>query len=187
MCTFKDECLVLRHRRPVSYPFPNPYSHPLPRFTFKGETGEILVTFATDPTYPVPPNKPDAPNEWKDKTYYLTSIPLRKPRTLIDNASEAIVNAFTVPLAFLSGRRLSSEATPEAVFTSGDFDLKEDEILENERSEEGEVDDSPEKIRRVRVIGLSKDDKRLSVEKAKLRRQWQILPLRSTKNRTGTI
>ena len=117
----------------------------------------------------------------------MTSIPMRKPPSLIENASEVLTNAFTAPLAFISGRRASSEATPEAVFSSGDFDLKEDEILEQERSEEGEVDDSPEKLRRVRVVGLTKEDDRTRGEKAKQRSRWQIIPIRSHKSRTGTI
>jgi len=49
-----------------------------------------------------------------------------------------------------------TEATPDQVFDSGDIDLKEDEILEQERSEEGELDDSPEPLRPVQMIVMPK-------------------------------
>ena len=69
------------------------------------------------------------------------------------------------------------------MFDDADIDLREDEILEQERSEEGEVDDSAEKYRPVRVLGLMKEDGQLSGERAKARRQWIVTPLRNTRNR----
>jgi len=75
-----------------------------------------------------------------------------------------------------------TQATPDDVFNSGDIDLKEDEILEQDRGEEGEVDDSPEALRLVNVLAIPKrhEDKVVG-QKASLRRQWEILPLRATR------
>lgn len=180
-----DERLVLRHRRPVSHPFPNAYSHPLPRFSYDADTKAITATFAFDPTYPTAPTLKTATSNWNEKVYYLTSIPMRKPRTLIDDASELLTSAISVPFSFLSGQSSAPKARPDEVFDSGDIDLREDEILEQERSEEGEVDDSPERHRHVRVIGITKEEERLGGDKARARRQWVVVPLRSTRSRTG--
>ncbi|KAI0073707.1 hypothetical protein K474DRAFT_1666275 [Panus rudis PR-1116 ss-1] len=180
----EDGRLVIRHRRPVSHPFPNAYSHPLPRFAYEHNTGRITVTFATDPSYPTSADSSVAKSSWKDKTYVLTSIPLRKPRTIIDDASELITSAISAPFALL-GARTPSSATPNAVFDSGDIDLREDEILEQERSEEGEVDDSPERSRRVRVVGLKKEEFQILGEKAKARQTWVVTALRSVRSRTA--
>ncbi|CAL1694003.1 unnamed protein product [Somion occarium] len=179
----ENETLVLRHRRPISHPFPNAYSHPLPRFVYEPTTGRITIVFAADPSYPTSPDRAAALSSWKDKTYVLSSIPMRKPRTFIDDASQLITSAINMPFSLLNGRT-AANATPDAVFSSGDIDLKEDEILEQERSEEGEVDDSPEKIRRVRVVGLTKADIAVMGDQAKARQRWEVIPLRSTRNRT---
>ena len=89
-----------------------------------------------------------------------------------------------MPFTLLTGRS-AAPATPDAVFSSGYIDLREDEILESERSEEGEVDDSPEKLRDVRVVGLSQTDMILLGDKAKARQQWVILPIRKSRRGTG--
>lgn len=182
--TTVEERLVLRHRRPVSHPFPNAYSHPLPRFSYDPENKRINVTFAFDPAYPTSATRATAMSTWKEKVFYMTSIPMRKPRTLIDNASELLTSAITAPLSFLGGYASPTSARPVDVFDSGDIDLREDEILETERSEEGEVDDSPERHRFVRVVGITKEEEQAVGEKANARRQWVVTPLRSTKNRT---
>lgn len=166
------------------HPFPNAFSHPLPRFTYDAKTGQILVAFATDPSYPTEPDLSTTMSLWKDKTYVLSALPLRKPRTIIDDASEVLTSAISMPFTLLTGRS-AAPATPEAVFNSGDIDLREDEILETERSEEGEVDDSPERLRQVRVLGLTKEDTLTMGEKAKARQQWVMLPLRRTRKGTG--
>ncbi|KAJ7069043.1 hypothetical protein B0H15DRAFT_871267 [Mycena belliarum] len=136
----EGDCLVLRHRRPISLPFPN-YAHPLPKFSYSATTGEISVHFASDPAHRAPSAVPS--DAWTKKTYILASVPLR--------------------------------------------DLGEDEVLEEERGEEAEVDDSPEWGRSVRVLGIvnkSKEEREI-VEKARNRRRWQITPLRQTNARTG--
>lgn len=71
------------------------------------------------------------------------------------------------------------------MYKSG-VDLGEDEVVEEERGEEGEVDDSPEPSRKVRmlsVVNATMEDESL-VEKARNRRRWQIEPLRIANKRT---
>ena len=175
---------MLRHRRPISHPFPNKYSHPLPRFSYDPATRHINVTFAFDPDYPATGSRDAALSTWKDKVFMLTAIPMRKPKSVIENASELLASAVALPFSFF-GQATASSPRPDEVFTTGDIDLREDEILETERSEEGEVDDSPEKYRQVRAIGVAKEDEDIAGEKAKVRRQWIVTPLRAVRNRTG--
>lgn len=176
---------MLRHRRPVSHPFPNAYSHPLPRFSYDPATQLLTANFAFDPTYPPSGTREEALSTWKDKTYLLAAIPLRKPRSLIDDASALLTSAVSAPFS-LFGYAAPTSPRPDQVFDSGDIDLREDEILEQERSEEGEVDDSYEKFRQVRVIGVAKEDEQVVGEKAQARRQWKVVPLRKHKHRTGS-
>lgn len=177
--------LVLRHRRPVSLPYPNAYSHPLPKFSFSGQTGEITVHFTSDPSHP-PPSAATS-DAWKKKTYILASIPLRRPKGILDDAHAFISSAITTPLSFFSGAA-SPQTTPEAVFST-DIDLAEDEVLEEERGEEAEVDDSPELGRKVRVLGIINKarEEREIIEKARERRRWQITTIRKSDARTGDI
>ncbi|KAK0456165.1 hypothetical protein EV421DRAFT_1895420 [Armillaria borealis] len=174
--------LVLRHRRPISLPFPNSYSHPLPKFSYDLQTKEIHVNFSCDPAYPLP--SAFHSNAWKEKTYLLAAIPLRKPRTIIDDASQFIHSALTSSLSLFQSTS-PTHSTPEEVYKSG-VDLGEDEVVEEERGEEGEVDDSPEPSRKVRmlsVVDATVEDESL-VEKARNRRRWQIEPLRIANKRT---
>jgi len=113
------------------------------------------------------------------KTYVLSSIPTPKPKSLFDDASYFITSAVTSPLSFFSGGTAQRKATPEDVF-SGDIDLTEDETLEQDRGMEGEADDSPELLRRLRVLTIGQRDAPATGENARKRRQWQILPLRAT-------
>jgi len=188
----EDGKLVLRHRRPVSFPYPNGYSHPLPRFSYSQTTGEIAVTFESDPTYP-PPNRQQS-EAWKNKCYMLTSVPLRKPRTIMDDASEFLSTAITAPLTGLSNMfsfggadpgghadELTA-ARPEEVF-DGEIDLREHEIVEEERGLEGEVDDSPELGRKVVVVGIVADE--LEGGPANARRTWTVRPLRRLNAKTS--
>ncbi|TFK56757.1 hypothetical protein OE88DRAFT_1613520, partial [Heliocybe sulcata] len=146
----EDGRLVLRHRRPIVHPFPNAYSHPLPQFSYSAETKEISVTFDTDPAYPAPTasqTRESVTEAWRRKRYILSSIPERKPKTFMDDASAFLTSAMNTPLSFFSGNR-NVESSPDAVF-GGELELHEDEILEQDRGEEGEVDDSPDPLRRV--------------------------------------
>ncbi|KAF8665471.1 hypothetical protein AX16_000489 [Volvariella volvacea WC 439] len=175
--------LVLRHRRPVSHPFPNAYAHPLPQFSYNQQTGEITVTFASDPSYPPPGTKTS--NEWRNKTYVLVSIPLRRPKSVLENATQLLSNAFSSPFSRITGRPAAKAHSPDEVL--GDIDLGEDEILEEEKGLEGETDDSPEPGRAVRVVGIV--DKEMwdkeAPREAFNRRRWQVFALRTTNARTG--
>lgn len=142
------------------------------------------MTFATDPSYPAPKdvNKWEA---WKEMTFLVTAVPARKPRNIIDDASQLLSSAITTPLSLFGAFKPASSATPETVFSSGEIDLREDEILEQERSEEGEVDDSPERRREVHVLALSKEEVDVASVKAESRRQWEIIPLRNSRRSTS--
>ncbi|KAE9409138.1 hypothetical protein BT96DRAFT_806790 [Gymnopus androsaceus JB14] len=180
----EDSRLTLRHRRPISLPFPNSYSHPLPTFTYSPKTSEIHVNFLCDPSYPPPSDA--ASVAWKHRSYVLTSIPLRKPKTFIDDASQFITSNLSTPLVSFFGTSADTNATPEEVASVG-IDLAEDEVLEEDRGDEAEVDDSPDPKREVCVIISNEQRKGDLVEKAKRRRQWDIIPLRTVNKRTAGI
>jgi DDB1- and CUL4-associated factor 11 len=95
---------------------------------------------------------------------------------MMDNLSSAISS----PLSLFGPHR---HANPDEIFNTGDIDLREDEILETDRSEEGEVDDSPEKYRPIRVVGVTKEEEAVLSQSAKKRRQWTVTPLRVTKHK----
>lgn len=75
-----------------------------------------------------------------------------------------------------------NKPTPDQVFNQGDIDLRDDEILDLDLGEEGEVDDSMDLLRVVRVVTISPNDYEKTVEPYKaLRRKWELLPLRATR------
>ncbi|EFI28711.1 hypothetical protein CC1G_13737 [Coprinopsis cinerea okayama7 len=170
--------LVLRHRRPISYPYPNKYAHPLPRFTYSASTGEIEVHFEYDPAFPAqtgaPSQSPSTTTEtWRTKRYLLVSVPMRKPP----------------PIALLSGQQQQPlrHSKPDEVF-DGRIELNEEDIIDEERGEEGEVDDSGEMLRQVRVIAVDRNEgKRKVSERARKRRTWNVYPLRKSNARTGGL
>ncbi|KAG6332774.1 hypothetical protein ID866_6319 [Astraeus odoratus] len=105
---------------------------------------------------------------------------MRKPRSLVDNASAFLSSAVSAPLSFFSGGlSAGTKSTPEDVF-SGDIDLTEDDVLEQDRGEEGEADDSAELMRRLRVLTIDPEDPQPEGVNARKRRQWEILALRTT-------
>lgn len=114
----------------------------------------------------------------------MSAIPMQKPRSLVDNASAFLSSAVAAPFSFFStGRRPAGlKATPEDVF-SGDIDLAGDDVLEQDRGEEGEVDDSPESLRKLRVLAIMSGDPQPEGSNARKRRQWEILALRTTNAR----
>ncbi|KAG6851327.1 hypothetical protein H0H93_005725 [Arthromyces matolae] len=135
---------------------------------------EISVNFQSDPSY-----RHDS-DAWKTRSYLLTSLPLRKPKTIIDDAALFISSAISAPLSFLSGTKPTPHATPDEVF-KGPIDLDENEVVEEDRSEEAEVDDSPETGRKVRMVVVSdkrQSDKALG-EKARNRRPMLLFQFTS--------
>lgn len=171
-----DGRLVLRHRRPLTHPYPNAYSHPLPRFRYNGGTGLLTVEFAGDPEFA-------SGTAWRARTFYLTALPRRRPRTLLDDASDAFASAFRTPLSLLGGVHGVPAHNPTAAGTDDTFNLREDEVEEQERGEDAEVDDDPARDRAVRVIGLTPEEHHELSEKAWARRRWEVVPLRSTARR----
>ncbi|KAI5122356.1 hypothetical protein M0805_004114 [Coniferiporia weirii] len=173
--------LILRHRRPVSYPYPNAYSHPLPQFWYSSSTKQIIVRFQCDPFYPDPtPNVPPS-SAWRQNSYLLSSVPLRKPRTLLENASDVFTNVIVNPLSPLTSifGGTPKSATAQEVYNS-DIDLREDELLEEDRGEGEEADDSPENMRRVRVLSVNEGEQGIT-EATKRRRAWEVIPLRRSR------
>jgi hypothetical protein len=129
--------------------------------------------------------EPVASDLWHKKKYFMVSQPLRKPRTILDDASEIVTNAVTSPINFFSSAFSGKSATkPEEVF-DGHIDLKEDEVVEEERGEEGEVDDSPELARQIRMVGVFETGENELSEKAQRRRKWIVSSLRRINAKTG--
>ena len=81
------------------------------------------------------------------------------------------------------------QAKPDEVF-NGDIDLTEDEVLEEDKGEEAEVDDSADLARNVRIIAMSTAEKNvmdlLLSEEARKRRKWVVIPLRAFNAKTAS-
>jgi len=163
--------LVVRHHRPITVPFPNAFSHPLPRFSYDTRCGLIRVTHRCDPTHPAPSAYPSS--LWKDRDHILTSVPLRRPQSVLQTTADFLSNAASLLSGTLGGA--SGSAAPAH---AGAFDLRQDEVIEEERAPEDEDDDSPSHQREVRVLNLPtgwmEKERNLA---ARRRRQWEILPL----------
>lgn len=170
--TASDGRLVLRHRRSHTQPYPNAYSHPLPHFSYDGSTGRIIVDFACDPAFA-------GGTAWRAETFYLTAIPRRRRRTILNGASDALASAFRNPRSLFAGTQLTA-LDPTAVGTDEMFNLHEDEVEELERGDETEVDDDPARDRAVRVVGRTPEEHHELSDKAWERRCWEVVPLRTT-------
>jgi DDB1- and CUL4-associated factor 11 len=167
-----DGRLVLRHRRPLTQPYPNVYSHPLPRFRYQGGTGRIAAEFENDPEFAGGTN-------WRAKTFYLAALPRPRPRTLLDNATDVLSSALRSPLTLFGGPPVPAH-DPVAAGTDDAFNLRQEEVDEQDRGEDAEDDDDPARDRAVRVIGLTPEGHNELSSKAWVRRQWAVLPLRNT-------
>jgi len=68
---------------------------------------------------------------------------------------------------------------------SGEYDLRENEIVEEERAEAEEVDDDPDPARQVRVYGFRPRDlaEGAGNPRARERRRWEIVPIRKERRR----
>jgi WD repeat-containing protein 23 len=167
-----DGRLVLRHRRPLTQPYPNAYSHPLPRFRYQGDTGRITAEFENDPEFAGGTN-------WRAKTFYLAALPRPRPRTLLDNATDVLSSALRSPLSLFGGPPIPAH-DPITAGTDDTFNLRQEEVEEQDRGEDAEDDDDPARDRAVRVIGLTPEGHSELSSKAWTRRQWAVLPLRNT-------
>jgi len=153
----------------------------LPKFRFDSQTREITIEFDHNPAYLLSSSGTD-----KDgSAHYLVSQPLRKTRTIIDDASEIITTAISSPISFLSDTfNRKSILKPKEIF-DGNIDLKGEEIVDEDRGQEDEVDDSPEIGRHVRMVSVIKNNEGELSNRARRRRQWVVSPLRRLNARTG--
>jgi hypothetical protein len=70
------------------------------------------------------------------------------------------------------GASSSSAASAAEHVHETDIDLRDDEILESDRTDE--TDDSPELLRRIRVVGSRLGSSSSLSQDAEMRRQWRI-------------
>jgi len=161
---FENGHLVLRQHRPVTKPFPNEFSHPLPRISYDAWSDMIRISFSYDPSFPPPSANPST--AWQDRDYVLTSVPRRKPKkqNFLHGAAAAL----------LGGGPSESE-----------FDLHEHEVIEEERQAGEEDDDDPVPDRDVKVLNLPLGwmEKERNA-RAKERRRWEVIPLQASKQVT---
>lgn len=174
----------------MSFPYPNPHSHPLPHFWYSNATKEIHVQYQCDPAYPAVASNSTPSNAWRKVPYVLTSVPERKPRTIFEDASEAISTVISNPLSpFTSifgglGMNKTSTSTVAEV-REIDIDLREEELMEEDRGAEEEEDDSPSPLRKVRVVKAN-EGQQVTLA-TKLRRSWEVIPLRWTRATNTTL
>ena len=67
----QENALILTKTRVPTVPWPNPWSHPMPTFSYSKETKCISVKFYADPC--VPGSWPRAETEWKDKEFVIAA------------------------------------------------------------------------------------------------------------------
>lgn len=165
----------------MTIPYPNTFSHPIAHFSFDPKIGQVSVLFNCDPVHHASDVATPAFSARQTHTsdrFILTSVPQRRPAGLMDNLS----SFFSSATALATGRQV--EATPEDVF-DGQIDLREDEIVEGDRGEAGEVDDDPVGLRQVRVVRVREGARENA--NAMLRRRWEVLPLRAHRAMTGAM
>lgn len=134
------------------------------------------MSFSCDPTYPPPGSA--ASNAWRRSRYILSSVPMKRPKSFIDHASTFLSATVAAPFSLLAGSiSTQPKSTPEEVF-DGNIDLAEDEMLEQDRGEEGEVDDSPEPHRNLRLLSIGPGGAPPEGTNARKRRQWSVSALR---------
>ena len=86
------------------------------------------------------------------KTFYVAGDRRRRPSTMIlDGASDAFTSAFRNPFSPLHGT-LVLESDPATAGTDDTFNLREDEVEEQERGKETKVGHDPARDRAVRAI-----------------------------------
>ena len=173
-----DGRLVLRHRRPLTHPYPNAYSHPLPLFRYYGHTGRLTVDFDNDPEFV-------GGTAWRAKTFYLTALPRPRPRSLLDDATKVLASAVHAPLSLFGSPSIPAHDSI-AAGKDDSINLRQEELEEQDRGEDAEVDDDLAHDRAVCVIGLMRQGHLEFSDKASARRQWEVLPLRTTLARYST-
>ena len=175
--------MVVRHRKPVIQPYPNESSHPLPRFTFEPSTGMIRICFSCDPSYP--PHSTSPSNLWRERDYVLGALSKPRPKSLVDSAADFFSSAAAL-VSFNPFGAPSSESSTAHV-ADGQYDLRDEEILEEERIADEQDDSSPEPRREVRMLtfpmGWMDKDERKDPRGCE-RRKWEIVSLQSSRSVT---
>ena len=105
---------------------------------------------------------------------------------MLDGASDALASAFRNPFSLLVGVQ-PSMIDPTAAGTDDTFNLREEEVEEQERGDEAEIDDDPSRERAVRVIGMTPEQDHELTERALERRCWEVIPLRATAARNSGL
>ena len=108
----------------------------------------------------------------------MTAIPRRRIRTMLDGASDPLASAFRNPFSLLVGAQRSM-IDPTAAGTDDTFNLREEEVEEQEHGDETEIDDDPSRERAVRVIGMTPEQDHELTERALEHRCWEVIPLRA--------
>ncbi|KAF5312789.1 hypothetical protein D9619_002811 [Psilocybe cf. subviscida] len=173
--------IVLRHRRPISFPFPNEHAHPLPRFIYSTETGEISLQFAQDPSYPSPED--NSSTHWEEKTYILTCGGYR--RKLGGSSAPKRRSLFGKLVKSVKPSRQSAAlSTHSTQRTMQEIDVNETTKDATKPQPELEVwvEVPGSYTSEIRVVTVDTADtaaerSKLS-EDAKMRRQWLVIPLK---------
>lgn len=108
----------------------------------------------------------------------MSSIPRRKPPSVLDNAALFFSSAASRLAPVIAGEEVQRD-------DEGEFDLRENEIVEEERPAENEVDDSPDIHRDIVVLSLpflsGNDTLGGGSSAARERRRWEVLPINTAK------
>jgi hypothetical protein len=100
---------------------------------------------------------------------------------ILGNATQFFSSTASRLIPVGSNNRRPSRSNTNDIGDFGDFDLRDDEVMEEERGEEGDVDDSVENRRDVRVLSLpltlDEDGVNGGSRMARNRRRWEIVPL----------
>lgn len=121
---------------------------------------------------------------WRAKTFYLTALPRPRQRTLLDDATNVLASAFRAPFSLFGS---PSAHDSIAAGTDDTFNLRHEEVEEQDCGEDAEADDDPARDRGVRVIGLTRQEHLELSDNAWARRQWEVLPLRTAAARYSTL
>ena len=120
------------------------------------------------------------------KTFYIAGVRHRHPRTMIlDGASDVFTSAFRNPFSPLPGT-LVLESDPTTAGTDDTFNLREDEVEEQEHGEENKVGHDPAGDRAVCAIRLTLEGHNGLTDGAWVYRRWDVAPLCSTATRCNS-
>lgn len=101
----------------------------------------------------------------------------------MDDAAEAFTSFTANPLSPLSAMfSLPASKSQADEVSNSNIDLREDELMEEDRGENEEADDSQEPLRRIRLVTLDNSQEQEEITEAtKLRRSFEVIPLRRSR------